>query len=133
MRAADVQRKLAVLRDQARAVSFAQMRAGLETDLRARWLLAEFDEQPVAAASTGQVYRARLTDGRAVAVKVQYPGIATAVRAYLPRARPATFPTLQGGLGHGSTGRRDPAAAARRRVAFIDFRHVTFVRDAVGW
>jgi predicted unusual protein kinase regulating ubiquinone biosynthesis (AarF/ABC1/UbiB family) len=37
----------------------------------------------VAAASIGQVYRARLQDGREVAVKVQYPGVAQAVRADL--------------------------------------------------
>ena len=34
----------------------------------------EFGEDAVAAASIGQVYRARLGDGRDVAVKVQYPG-----------------------------------------------------------
>src|SRR5437764_4765062 len=43
----------------------------------------EFEEEPIAAASIGQVYRARLTDGREVAVKVQYPGVAAAVRADL--------------------------------------------------
>src|SRR5215210_9243993 len=40
-----------------------------------------FDPVPVAAASIGQVYKARLDDGRNVAVKVQYPGVAAAVRA----------------------------------------------------
>ena len=51
-------------------------------------VFAEFDEVPVAAASIGQVYRARLQDGREVAVKVQYPGIDAAVRADLQNLAP---------------------------------------------
>ena len=46
-------------------------------------VFAEFEEEAEAAASIGQVYRARLQDGRDVAVKVQYPGVAQAVRSDL--------------------------------------------------
>jgi len=44
---------------------------------------AEWDPVPIAAASIGQVDRAMTRDGRAVAVKVQYPGIDEAVKADL--------------------------------------------------
>ena len=44
---------------------------------------AEFDWAPLAAASIGQVHAARLHDGRPVAVKIQYPGVAEAIRADL--------------------------------------------------
>ncbi|WP_460718779.1 ABC1 kinase family protein [Nocardia heshunensis] len=74
--------KLAELRDRAPAVPFSAMRAVLEDELGPlSRVFAEFDETPVAAASIGQVYRARLRDGRAVAVKVKYPGVDKAVRA----------------------------------------------------
>src|SRR4051794_26586497 len=43
-------------------------------------LFAEFSPTPMAAASIGQVHAARLHDGTEVAVKVQYPGVADAIR-----------------------------------------------------
>ena len=44
---------------------------------------ARWDPEPIAAASIGQVHRAITHDGRAVAVKVQYPGIAETISADL--------------------------------------------------
>lgn len=41
--------------------------------------LAEFDETPFAAASIGQVHRARTKGGRTLAVKVQFPGVAESI------------------------------------------------------
>jgi predicted unusual protein kinase regulating ubiquinone biosynthesis (AarF/ABC1/UbiB family) len=60
------------------------MRKVIEQDLGEplRGVFDEFDQQPIAAASIGQVYRATV-DGREVAVKVQYPGINRAVQSDL--------------------------------------------------
>ncbi len=49
-------------------------------------LFAEWDPMPIAAASIGQVHRALTHDGRAVAVKVQYPGVDEAIRGDLDNA-----------------------------------------------
>jgi predicted unusual protein kinase regulating ubiquinone biosynthesis (AarF/ABC1/UbiB family) len=87
----EFQRKLARLQDMAPKVSFRDMRRVIEADTGAKIadVFAEFDETPIGAASIGQVYRARLKERPAgwttdvAAVKVQYPGIDTAVRSDL--------------------------------------------------
>jgi predicted unusual protein kinase regulating ubiquinone biosynthesis (AarF/ABC1/UbiB family) len=55
-------------------------------------LFAEFDEVAFAAASLGQVHRARLKSGEEVAVKIQYPGIARTIRSDFRNLTPALLP-----------------------------------------
>ena len=64
---------------------WSEMRPAIERALGAPIgrVFAEFDPRPVAAASLAQTYRARLPDGRAVAVKALYPGIERLVRSDL--------------------------------------------------
>ncbi len=71
----------APLRDQAPARSFAVVKRALERAYEGRVAehLQQIDEVPLAAASFGQVHRARLNDGTEVAVKIQYPDLGARV------------------------------------------------------
>src|SRR6266508_4642615 len=78
---AGVVSELARLQDQVAPAPQEAVHALLEAELGrpVEEVFAEFDPAPIAAASIGQAYRARLRTGEPVIVKVQRPGIAEAV------------------------------------------------------
>jgi len=73
----EMSRALAVLQTQSPSMPFEAVAGIVRQDLgaRAEVLMKKIDHRPAAAASIGQVHRATLDDGTAVAVKVRYPDI----------------------------------------------------------
>jgi predicted unusual protein kinase regulating ubiquinone biosynthesis (AarF/ABC1/UbiB family) len=82
------QERLARLRDAAPPMPWADVRGVLEEewDEPPERVLEHMETDAVAAASIGQVHRAVLPGGQVVAVKVQYPGVADALRADMRNA-----------------------------------------------
>jgi predicted unusual protein kinase regulating ubiquinone biosynthesis (AarF/ABC1/UbiB family) len=70
-------------------MSFEIVRRVIEEDMGQKLsaLFRHFDEDAIAAASIGQVHRARLRDGAEVVVKVQYPGVAQAIATDLKASK----------------------------------------------
>jgi predicted unusual protein kinase regulating ubiquinone biosynthesis (AarF/ABC1/UbiB family) len=73
------------MQDDVAPVQFADIRAVAEEELGFKLgkLFSEFEETPLGGASLAQVHRARLRDGRRVAVKIQRPGIVENIHADL--------------------------------------------------
>jgi predicted unusual protein kinase regulating ubiquinone biosynthesis (AarF/ABC1/UbiB family) len=83
--AAPYRAHLTRLQDSAPPMAASTVHGVLSRELGASWRkkLVEFDDNPAAAASIGQVHRGRWQDGREVAVKVQYPGAEEALTSDL--------------------------------------------------
>ncbi|XP_030626387.1 atypical kinase COQ8A, mitochondrial [Chanos chanos] len=71
------------VRQSADFMPIKQMTKALNNDLGPNWRdkLEMFEERPFAAASIGQVHLARMKDGREVAMKIQYPGVAQSINS----------------------------------------------------
>ena len=76
---------LTKLQREAPPLPAAKVHRVLDAQLGTKWRerFASFDDTPVASASIGQVHKAVWSDGREVAVKIQYPGADEALRADL--------------------------------------------------
>ena len=79
----ELTRILARLRENAHHMPPTQLDRLLTTEWGPDWRrrFRHFQAQPIAAASIGQVHRAELPDGRTLAIKVQYPGVARSIDA----------------------------------------------------
>ncbi|XP_054474338.1 atypical kinase COQ8A, mitochondrial isoform X2 [Anoplopoma fimbria] len=69
------------VRQSADFMPIKQMTKALNSDLGPNWRdkLESFEDRPFAAASIGQVHLAKMKDGREVAMKIQYPGVAQSI------------------------------------------------------
>jgi predicted unusual protein kinase regulating ubiquinone biosynthesis (AarF/ABC1/UbiB family) len=96
--AAPYREALVKLQEEAPPMPVRTVHAVLAQQLGGTWRtrFADFDDAPAAAASIGQVHRATWRDGRDVAVKIQYPGAATALMSDLNQL--ARFARLFAGL-----------------------------------
>jgi predicted unusual protein kinase regulating ubiquinone biosynthesis (AarF/ABC1/UbiB family) len=84
----ELQQKLATLRNDVPPLPFHRLEKLLRNEFGAPLgtVFSDFDERAFAAASIGQVHRARTIDGDDVVVKVQYPGVAEAIETDLRNA-----------------------------------------------
>ena len=116
--------ELAQLRTSAPPMPWSKVREVLEEEYLGEpldELFAEIEEEAFAAASIGQVHRATLTNGRAVAVKIQYPGVAEALEADLQNV--AVIVRLAKALAPGLDAKEVAAELRERVLEELDYEY----------
>ena len=118
------------LQESAPPLSAQAIHRVLANDMGEQWRasFAEFDDQPTAAASIGQVYRAVWHDGRQVAVKIQYPGAGRALISDLNQM--SRFGRLFGALMPGLEVKPLLAELRDRVAEELDYRREAAAQEA---
>jgi len=132
------QEQLAKLRTSAPAMPWKKVVKVLEEEYRGdpiSELFNHIEEEAFAAASIGQVHRAELPDGRQVAVKIQYPGVAEALEADMRNA--GTIMRLAKALAPGLDAKEVAKELKERVLEELDYEfeaqnHRTFARAYRG-
>ena len=116
---------LSRLQDRVEPFSFEEVEKIVEAELGTRISRAfsSFEAEPLASASLGQVHRARMRDGRPVAVKVQRPGIREGIAEDLEALRElARFMDRHSSLGARYELEKTVETFGRTLVAELDYR-----------
>jgi predicted unusual protein kinase regulating ubiquinone biosynthesis (AarF/ABC1/UbiB family) len=118
------QEQLAKLRTDAPSMPWEKVEKVLDEEYQGEQLselFADFEHDAFAAASIGQVHRAELIDGRRVAVKIQYPGIAEALDADLRNM--STLVRLARALAPGLDAKEIAGEIRERMMEELDYEY----------
>src|SRR3954463_12049454 len=131
--AAPYRAHLTRLQDSAPPMSAAVAHQQLTREFGAGWKrkIVEFDDEPAAAASIGQVHRGRWVDGTDVAIKIQYPGAEGAMISDLRQI--VRLARTLGGLVPGIDARSLAQELQERVVEELDYRLEGGGKEGVAW
>jgi aarF domain-containing kinase len=136
------------LRDDAHVMPPEQLAQVLKREYGAKWKqrFRSFSEQPIAAASIGQVHKVETHDGRVLALKIQYPGVKASIDSdvanlvlltrlpgFIPKGAPdptPLFDRIREQL-HAETDYRAEARAMQTYKAMLGDDPVLYVPDVV--
>jgi predicted unusual protein kinase regulating ubiquinone biosynthesis (AarF/ABC1/UbiB family) len=133
---AEYAEELRQLQSEAPPMPYVFVRRRMAAELGPDWLtkFAEFDKEPAAAASLGQVHRATALDGRKLACKLQYPDMESAVEADLAQLGVLfAVHRRMGGVIDTSEVRQEISARIREELDYIrEARHAALYREMLG-